>query len=83
MNAYFGPPRNITWHHHSDHGLSSQVCCLNFLAPLAKQPKLLSRVIGDALNIAPPCVLPIEEGPGGEARYVGFEWTGRQNYLNE
>lgn len=80
---YFGQPRNIAWHRHADHGLSSQVCCLNFLGPLAKQPELLSRVIADALQISPPRMLPVEEGPGGEQWFVGFEWTGRADYLNE
>ena len=31
---YFNRYR-ITWHQHANHGLSSQVCCLNFLMPLA------------------------------------------------
>jgi hypothetical protein len=83
IDLYFGPPRNITWHKHADHGLSSQVCCLNFFAPLAKEPEMLSRVIGDALGISPPRMLPIEESPTGEPWFVGFEWTGRANYLNE
>lgn len=83
MDRYFGPPRNIVWHQHADHGLSSQVCCLNFLAPLARQPGLLARVVGDALEIEPPVMLPIEDGPDGEEWFVGFEWTGRVNYLNE
>lgn len=83
MEAYFGPPRNITWHRHADHGLSSQVCCLNFFGPLATQPELLSRLIGDALGIAPPRMLQIEDGPAGEPWFVGFEWTGRADYLGE
>jgi hypothetical protein len=83
MSLYFGHPRNIAWHRHADHGLSSQVCCLNFLGPLARQPELLSRVIADALQISPPRMVPIEDGPGSEPWYVGFEWTGRADYLNE
>lgn len=81
--AYFGEPRNITWHTHADHGLSSQVCCLNFLAPLATQPALLARVIGAALGITPPTMLPIEDGPEGAPWFVGFEWPGRADYLGE
>ncbi len=83
MKEYFGPPRKIAWHRHSNHGLSSQVCCLNFLGPLATEPKLLSAIVGNALGIEPPTMLPIEEGPDGQPWFVGFEWTGRANYLNE
>jgi hypothetical protein len=83
METYFGPPRNITWHRHADHGLSSQVCCLNFLGPLATQPDLLSRLIGNALGITSPRMLPIEDGPTGQPWFVGFEWTGRADYLSE
>ena len=63
--SYFKDQR-ITWHRHADHGLSSQVCCLNFLAPLATQPELLARVIGGALEIAPPQMLRVEDGPDGQ-----------------
>ena len=83
MHLYFGQPRNITWHRQADHGLSSQVCCLNFLGPLARQPDLLSLVIADALQISPPRMLPIEGGPAGEPWFVGFEWTGLADYLSE
>jgi hypothetical protein len=83
LEIYFGKPRNITWHRHADHGLSSQVCCLNFLGPLATQPSLLSQVVGNAVGIAPPRMLPIEEGPHGTPWYVGFEWPGRADYLGE
>ncbi|WP_201834915.1 PGN_0703 family putative restriction endonuclease [Microvirga zambiensis] len=83
MEVYFGPPRSITWHQHADHGLSSQICCLNFLGPLATNPDLLSQVIGHALGIAEPRMLPVEEGPGGERWFVGFEWTGLANHLGE
>ncbi len=80
--AYFGE-RKIVWHKHADHGLSSQVCCLNFLGPLATQRDLLSQVIGNALEIAPPSMLPVENGPRGVPWYVGFEWPGEANYLGE
>jgi hypothetical protein len=83
MDGYFGPPRNIQWHTHAYHGLSSQVCCLNFFGPLANQPRLLSRIIGNALGIEPPLMLPIEQCPGEEMWFVGFEWTGHADYLNE
>lgn len=80
---YFGRLHQITWHRHAAHGLSSQSCCLNFLMPLATRPDLLSRVIGDALDIAPPEMLVVEEGAFGQDWFVGFEWIGRQDYLNE
>ncbi|MFO0624431.1 MAG: hypothetical protein U0325_02350 [Polyangiales bacterium] len=83
MNAYFGPPRNIVWHRHADHGLSSQVCCLNFLGPLATRPALLAEIVGAALGIAPPRMLPVEDGPDGEPWFVGFEWIGLADYLGE
>src|SRR5258708_6335162 len=46
--AYFAE-KQITWHIHASHGLSSQVCCLNFLMPLATRREALSRVIAGAL----------------------------------
>jgi hypothetical protein len=81
--AYFGPPHNIAWHTHASHGLSSQVCCLNFLLPLATNPSLLGTVIGVALGIPAPVMLPVEDGPGDTPFYVGFEWIGRENHLAE
>lgn len=80
--AYFGQ-YGITWHQHANHGLSSQVSCLNFLMPLATRPKLLARVIGEALNIPPPAMLEVENRPGRQPWFVGFEWIGRADYLNE
>jgi hypothetical protein len=77
-----GPDR-ITWHQHANHALSSQVCCLNFLMPLATHPALLARVTGTALDIDPPTMLEVEAGPAGEPWFVGFEWIGRSDYLNE
>lgn len=80
---YFGRLHQITWHRHAAHGLSSQSCCLNFLMPLATRPDLLSRIVGDALAIAPPEMLVVEEGAFGQDWFVGFEWIGRKDYLNE
>lgn len=79
--AYFAG-HGITWHQHCNHGLSSQVCCLNFLMPLARAPGLLSRLVGRALGIEPPEMLPIDEA-GPEPHFVGFEWIGRRDHLNE
>jgi hypothetical protein len=80
--AYFDE-KDITWHIHANHGLSSQVCCLNFLMPLATRPDELSRVIATALGIEPPKMLKIEDGPNGEEWFIGFEWIGEKDYLNE
>jgi hypothetical protein len=82
-DAYFGPPRNIAWHTHANHGLSSQVCCLNFLLPLATNPIILAKVVENALGLAPLKMLPVEDGPDGQPYYVGFEWIGREDYLGE
>jgi hypothetical protein len=80
---YFGPPRDIVWHQHANHGLSSQACCLNFLMPLATQPQMLEKVIGLALGLEGITVLPIESEPEQEPWHVAFEWIGRDNYLGE
>ncbi len=80
--AYFAE-NQITWHIHASHGLSSQVCCLNFFMPLAKRPEALSRVIASALRIEPPEMQEVERGPDGEPWFVGFEWIGERDYLNE
>jgi hypothetical protein len=82
-DAYFGPPRNIAWHIHANHGLSSQVCCLNFLLPLATNPKVLAKIVENALGLAPLKMLQVEDGPDNQPYYVGFEWIGRGNYLGE
>jgi hypothetical protein len=72
----------ITRHRHLAHGLSSQACCLNFLMPLARRRNLLAELVGRALDIAPPKMLPVENGPGGEW-FVGFEWIGQLDPLGE
>jgi hypothetical protein len=69
---------DVTWHQHANHALSSQVCCLNFLAPLARDPQTLSRLIGAALAIPAPVEMDHMDRP----RFVGFEWIGG-DYLNE
>ena len=76
---YFGD-HGIVWHTHANHGLSSQVCCLNFLMPLADKPELLAAFVGHVLDIAPPEMLAIDEINGS---LVGFEWVGKDSYLNE
>jgi len=81
--ARYFAEKGITWHRHANHGLSSQVCCLNFLMPLAHDPAALARVVGQALDIAPPEMLPMEQDEAGRDWYVAFEWIGERDYLNE
>jgi hypothetical protein len=80
--AYFAA-HGIAWHQHANHALSSQVSCLNFLMPLATRPRLLARVIGEALDLTSPTMLEIEREPEGRPWFVGVEWIGRADYLNE
>jgi hypothetical protein len=80
--AYFAT-RGIAWHQHANHALSSQVSCLNFLMPLATRPRLLAGVIGNALGLPSLTMLEVESGPNGQPWFVGFEWIGRADYLNE
>jgi hypothetical protein len=76
--------RSITWHTHSNHALSSQVCCLNFLMPLAHRPDVLGRLVGAALGIEPPQMLAVEKDTDGRPWYIAFEWNAaRRDYLNE
>jgi hypothetical protein len=82
--AYFG--NEITWHTHANHALSSQVCCLNFLAPLAADKERLSALVGHALGIVAPEMLPVDPRPrpDGKHWYVEFEWNGGgKDFLNE
>jgi hypothetical protein len=69
--------------HIANHGLSSQVCCLNFLLPLATNPKILAKVVENVLGLAPLKMLQVEDGPSGQPYYIGFEWIGRKDYLGE
>lgn len=73
----------IAWHQHAAHGLSSQVCCLNFLLPLATRPDVLARLVQNAIGGDLPDMLAVETGPGGEPWFVGFEWIGESDYLGE
>lgn len=76
--------KKITWHTHANHALSSQVCCLNFLMPLAERPEILARLVRIALKSNEVRMLPIEEGPDGRPWYVAFEWNGGgRDFLNE
>lgn len=82
--ARYFADNGIAWHLHANHALSSQVCCLNFLMPLAEQPDRLSELVSIALGMPPPEMLPIESDPDGRPWFVGFEWNGGgRDYLNE
>jgi hypothetical protein len=72
----------IKWHNGfnrnpSNHMCSSQVCCVNFLAPFADNPEALKVLF---LPFFPNIqrMLPVEDG-----KYVSFEWIGADNYLCE
>ncbi|TIW05788.1 MAG: hypothetical protein E5V74_01470, partial [Mesorhizobium sp.] len=43
-DRYFSD-NSIAWHLHAAHDLSSQICCLNFLMPLATRPDLLAKLV--------------------------------------
>jgi hypothetical protein len=75
--------KGIAWHYHANHGLSSQVCCLNCLMPLAERSQTLSKLVGAALAIENPEMLEVEPGPDGSPWFIGFEWNGGADYLNE
>jgi hypothetical protein len=76
--------KNITWHTHANHALSSQVCCLNFLMPLAEHPGRLAQLVGLATGSSNIEMLPVEDGPDGQPWFVGFEWNGGgRDFLNE
>lgn len=79
--AYF-EDKKIHWHIHANHGLSSQICCLNFLAPLARRPAMLARLVRSVVGGGEIEMLPVEQGPDASDWYVGFEWIGG-NHLNE
>lgn len=62
----------------SNHLLSSQVQCVNVLAPLMKDPVVVRHLFEPWLPIVE--VLPFEENG---VEFLTFEWTGAQNYLGE
>jgi hypothetical protein len=75
---------NITWHTHAHHALSSQICCLNFLMPMADDRDRVQQLVSTALSIEKPEMLEAENGPDGRPWFIGFEWNGGgRDYLNE
>lgn len=79
--AYF-TQHAIAWHQGesgkpSNHLCSSQVCCVNFLMPFAREPAALAALL-KPLYPALKHMLPLEDG-----LFVAFEWIGAANYLGE
>lgn len=79
----FGADPVIQWHQHANHGLSSQVCCVNFLLPFADKPELLRQWIENVTGDPVSEVLPIEADRAGRQWFVTFEWVGDVDHLNE
>jgi hypothetical protein len=80
--TYFG--KEITWHTHANHALSSQVCCLNFLMPIARDRAAVARFISAALRVETPTIETFEKSPGGQDWFIQFEWNGGgRDFLNE
>src|SRR5208337_2747050 len=77
--AYF-QELDIWWHdagtRPSNHMRDSQVCCVNFLFPLAQHPDALAELLRPIFP-ALRRVLPIEA-----SQFVAFERIGLENYLN-
>ncbi len=72
----------IDWHTRANHGASSQVCCVNFLFPMARDPGLLSRWVDHVMGIRGSTVLPIDRRCE-EDWFLTFEWFPAVDYLNE
>lgn len=78
----------IRWHsggtQPSNHLLSSQVQCLNALAPFVDDPGALAGIFESVLRISE--VLPFgaaTSSPYDATDHVVFEWLGLRSYLNE
>lgn len=78
----------IHWHGDADgpnpHLLSSQIQCLNALAPLVNRPEDLARWLGEFLPVDE--VLPFgatTESPFDATDHVVFEWQGQIDHLGE
>lgn len=83
VEHFASPDSPIQWHPHRNSGLSSQVCCLNFLAPLMHRPAILAQVLTCALGTAPVTMLAVGHDTNGNEIFVDFEWIGRSRYLSE
>ena len=78
----FFAQHKIKWHdgqagNPSNHLCDSQVCCVNFLFPYAKEPNALADLLDPVIpNLRK--MLPVEDD-----QYVTFEWIGEKDYLGE
>lgn len=75
----------IPWHHGvggrpGNHLLSSQIQCVNALAPMIDEPEALQATFDGVLDIE--AVLPFGD-PANPAAHVAFEWVGLDDHLNE
>lgn len=75
----------IPWHHGGpsqagNHLLSSQIQCVNALAPMIDDPGAVRATFSDVLDIAE--VLPFGD-PTSPSAHVAFEWVGLSDHLNE
>lgn len=75
----------IPWRHGvggrpGNHLLSSQIQCVNALAPMIDEPEALQATFGAVLDIEK--VLPFGD-PTNPAAHVSFEWVGLADHLNE
>jgi hypothetical protein len=79
--AYFSSYK-IKWHDGfhgkpSNHLCDSQVCCVNFLFPFARKPKILADLFRPIFpNLKEMMTIENEQ-------YIAFEWIGLKNYLGE
>ena len=76
----------INWHHGSNamcgnHLLSSQVQCVNALAPLIRDPAGLRQMFATVLDIEEP--LPMMDPDADPEDLVSFEWIGLADHLGE
>ncbi|MBN9023892.1 MAG: hypothetical protein J0H08_17760 [Rhizobiales bacterium] len=79
----FSAEPSIQWHQHANHGLSSQVCCVNFLMPFADKPEVLRRWLEHVTGDHVVEMLPVETNRAGQPWYVTFEWIGDTDHLHE
>lgn len=83
--AYFDhsdPTQKIAWHRHSGHACSSQACCVNFLFPLMRDEKRLTRWV-EHLTGDIGLKMKVIESRHDRDELIAFEWFPETDYLNE